>query len=118
MFPSGDWKFSSSATAIGSPRHPPATTTASAASTPRPLTAGFYTPTPLLGICVRGQRACVPWRQGESKNPTTTPYLHNLCGATGNRTPDLLDANESRYQLRHSPVTGSRLPAAPDEPEN
>ena len=24
-------------------------------------------------------------------------------GAEGNRTPDLLDANESRYQLRHSP---------------
>ena len=24
-------------------------------------------------------------------------------GAKGNRTPDLLDANESRYQLRHSP---------------
>jgi hypothetical protein len=29
--------------------------------------------------------------------------LLNPCGATGNRTPDLLDANESRYQLRHSP---------------
>ena len=27
----------------------------------------------------------------------------NLGGAKGNRTPDLLDANESRYQLRHSP---------------
>lgn len=27
-------------------------------------------------------------------------------GAKGNRTPDLLDANESRYQLRHSPVVG------------
>lgn len=26
------------------------------------------------------------------------------CGARENRTPDLLDANESRYQLRHSPV--------------
>lgn len=25
------------------------------------------------------------------------------CGAKGIRTPDLLDANESRYQLRHSP---------------
>lgn len=24
-------------------------------------------------------------------------------GAKGIRTPDLLDANESRYQLRHSP---------------
>ena len=27
----------------------------------------------------------------------------NLCGAKGNRTPDLLDANETRYQLRYSP---------------
>src|SRR5690349_14039794 len=27
----------------------------------------------------------------------------NSCGAKGIRTPDLLDANESRYQLRHSP---------------
>jgi hypothetical protein len=26
-----------------------------------------------------------------------------LGGAKGIRTPDLLDANESRYQLRHSP---------------
>ena len=24
-------------------------------------------------------------------------------GAEGNRTPDLLDANETRYQLRYSP---------------
>ena len=31
------------------------------------------------------------------------PELLKLCGAKGNRTPDLLDANESRYQLRHSP---------------
>jgi hypothetical protein len=30
-----------------------------------------------------------------------------MCGAEGNRTPDLLDANESRYQLRHSPVPAS-----------
>ncbi len=32
-----------------------------------------------------------------------SPDLPFLCGAKGNRTPDLLDANESRYQLRHSP---------------
>ena len=25
-------------------------------------------------------------------------------GAEGNRTPDLLDANETRYQLRYSPA--------------
>jgi hypothetical protein len=29
--------------------------------------------------------------------------LFKLCGAKGNRTPDLLDANETRYQLRYSP---------------
>jgi hypothetical protein len=29
--------------------------------------------------------------------------LIKLCGAKGNRTPDLLDANETRYQLRYSP---------------
>ncbi len=33
----------------------------------------------------------------------TGPDLLKLCGAKGIRTPDLLDANESRYQLRHSP---------------
>jgi hypothetical protein len=31
------------------------------------------------------------------------PDLFKLCGAKGNRTPDLLDANETRYQLRYSP---------------
>ena len=36
-------------------------------------------------------------------------------GAKGIRTPDLLDANETRYQLRHSPkvlskVTTERMP--------
>ena len=36
--------------------------------------------------------------------------LLKLCGAKGIRTPDLLDANETRYQLRHSPLTASRLP--------
>ena len=27
-----------------------------------------------------------------------------FCGPKGIRTPDLLDANEARYQLRHRPV--------------
>ncbi len=40
----------------------------------------------------------------EVKQPRrATPELLKCCGAKGNRTPDLLDANESRYQLRHSP---------------
>ena len=34
----------------------------------------------------------------------TASDLHILCGAKGNRTPDLLDANETRYQLRYSPL--------------
>ena len=41
---------------------------------------------------------------------------HTVGGAKGIRTPDLLDANEARYQLRHSPkvlgqtITGGRPP--------
>ena len=31
------------------------------------------------------------------------------CGAKGIRTPDLLIANETRYQLRHSPLCGRKL---------
>lgn len=38
-------------------------------------------------------------------------------GAKGNRTPDLLDANETRYQLRYSPLVASRLPANQDQSE-
>lgn len=30
--------------------------------------------------------------------------LFSFCGPEGNRTPDLLDANEARYQLRYRPV--------------
>jgi hypothetical protein len=36
-------------------------------------------------------------------------------GAEGNRTPDLLDANETRYQLRYSPRPAG-LPAVQEEP--
>jgi hypothetical protein len=41
---------------------------------------------------------------------SNTPYQDprkgalTSCGAEGNRTPDLLDANETRYQLRYSPA--------------
>ena len=31
------------------------------------------------------------------------------CGAKGIRTPDLLIANETRYQLRHSPLLRERI---------
>lgn len=30
--------------------------------------------------------------------------LFLCCGPEGNRTPDLLDANEARYQLRYRPL--------------
>ena len=36
--------------------------------------------------------------------PRKPPELPKLGGAKGNRTPDLLDANETRYQLRYSPL--------------
>ena len=36
-----------------------------------------------------------------------------FCGAKGNRTPDLLDANEARYQLRYSPSPPSRAMLPP-----
>ena len=44
--------------------------------------------------------ACTTMRAGE---PTGITCVVEWCGAKGIRTPDLLDANESRYQLRHSP---------------
>ena len=42
------------------------------------------------------------------RGPSANSEDHRLsllswCGAEGNRTPDLLDANETRYQLRYSP---------------
>jgi CRISPR-associated endonuclease/helicase Cas3 len=48
--------------------------------------------------------AVLPWLYRRTAHPdlsvrAATPHG----GAKGIRTPDLLDANESRYQLRHSP---------------
>ena len=41
---------------------------------------------------------------------TDTHYRMSACGgARGIRTPDLLIANETRYQLRHSPKDGYTL---------
>jgi hypothetical protein len=39
-----------------------------------------------------------------SLTPARCPELLKRGGAKGIRTPDLLDANETRYQLRHSPL--------------
>ncbi len=36
------------------------------------------------------------------------PLTSGFGGAEGIRTPDLLIANETRYQLRHSPKRGKR----------
>ena len=48
-----------------------------------------------------------PWG---NKNPTWFPGRIILFGgAKGIRTPDLLIANETRYQLRHSPMGGFSL---------
>ena len=37
----------------------------------------------------------------------------NICGAEGIRTPGILIANETRYQLRHSPLRGMTLARSP-----
>src|SRR4051812_25971398 len=38
--------------------------------------------------------------------PVSDVLRHHTGGAEGIRTPDLLIANETRYQLRHSPASG------------
>ena len=48
--------------------------------------------------------------QGEARHATTLEK-GNTGGAEGIRTPDLLIANETRYQLRHSPGKHVRLAA-------
>ena len=51
-------------------------------------------------------------RPGTQK--TDTRYRMSACGgARGIRTPDLLIANETRYQLRHSPKCGPILASPP-----
>ena len=52
---------------------------------------------------------------GTRRRSSRKDTLVSKSGAKGNRTPDLLDANESRYQLRHSPAVASRLPARSGE---
>jgi Phage integrase family len=42
-------------------------------------------------------------RQDCGRTAQIHPLKPEFSGAKGIRTPDLLDANESRYQLRHSP---------------
>ena len=39
----------------------------------------------------------------------SVPGPSSRCGAEGIRTPDLLIANETRYQLRHSPLMRQEL---------
>ena len=39
----------------------------------------------------------------------TGALTSRLGGVEGNRTPDLLIANETRYQLRHSPLMRQEL---------
>ena len=44
-----------------------------------------------------------PWTVHKAEMADQLPDLPFESGAKGNRTPDLLDANETRYQLRYSP---------------
>ena len=60
---------------------------------------------------VGGQYIRPTWRDVLAHRHTTNMQVSSLIilsGAEGNRTPDLLDANESRYQLRHSPMPAAR----------
>ena len=43
------------------------------------------------------------WAVHKPEMADQLPDLPFESGAKGNRTPDLLDANETRYQLRYSP---------------
>jgi hypothetical protein len=47
--------------------------------------------------------ALVPKRQRPPRRAASCAAVSTVRGAEGTRTPDLLDANETRYQLRHSP---------------
>src|ERR1044072_5766070 len=62
-----------------------------------------------------GARGLAPGGGGGAGPPPQSPrerkgprplggHEPGICGAEGNRTPDLLDANETRYQLRYSPL--------------
>ena len=53
-----------------------------------------------LDVAIRN--AAVRRSEGQ-RRPNDELRSENRGGAKGIRTPDLLDANESRYQLRHSP---------------
>src|SRR4051794_24243893 len=46
------------------------------------------------------------------------PLTSGFGGAEGIRTPDLLIANETRYQLRHSPKCEEKLPPRPTYSES
>jgi integrase len=57
-----------------------------------------------LAVSVRpASRPCRGCWDTQRRSALMRPELLKLCGAKGNRTPDLLDANETRYQLRYSP---------------
>src|SRR4051794_25693142 len=55
-------------------------------------------------------------RNAEEAGRSVCPASSSAGGAEGIRTPDLLIANETRYQLRHSPASGlkTNTTARPD----
>ena len=64
----------------------------------------------------RGTPGAQIWRRGRNDKGRTPPNLARLrwstgfpSGGEGIRTPDLLIANETRYQLRHSPEMRTKL---------
>src|SRR5699024_7072698 len=92
--------------------HPPTTPTSRSASTaPESPSKPKVQPPATLSASARLQRAANGQRQSrpalEPSRSGGTGFGHpTLGGAKGIRTPDLLIANETRYQLRHSPKSG------------
>src|SRR5690349_23307947 len=85
-----------------SSRRAPASASATAATSAASVTIGRVLTT---SLSPRG-RHLVPGREVQHLRAETEnrPSGRLLGGAEGIRTPDLLIANETRYQLRHSPL--------------
>ena len=60
----------------------------------------------LRRVRLRASEQLTPTRPGQKKTPTVRKGWGsdaNYCGATGNRTPDLLLAKQALYQLSYGP---------------
>jgi hypothetical protein len=96
------------------PRSPPRTSTCTTSAPPR--TGAAWT------VQLPGAHGGHASDRADRVAGTTKPALLSVCpgqsgfrmsGAEGIRTPDLLIANETRYQLRHSPKCVGKVTTAP-----